>query len=136
MSSDWPAAAAACSFAISLGRVRYPSFFIPSAMAPLETTRNDASERAAQVAASRSKMAASPDKALDPIFTTTRRARATEARASLMAGGEQLVKRGVEAVQEPVGYLGGQTNQTVDECSHFFPVVVHRARRVRGRRLD
>src|SRR6202041_3940735 len=92
MRSGCLAAAAAWSLPISLGGARYPSFSMPSAIAPLDTTTNALLLRAATASARRANTPLSAASVLDPILMTTRLARATAARASAIGAREQLVE--------------------------------------------
>src|SRR6185437_12374290 len=116
MSTLCPAAAAACSQAISLGRALRPSFCTPRAIAPLDTRTTPrrsppASPRAAAISAA-SRSHASPVSPFDPILMTTRRARESRARTAPSsitgcAGGSPPVAEGASAsdILEP-GDLG------------------------------
>src|SRR5579884_29704 len=101
---------------------------MPSAMAPLETTTNEVRSCAATVPARRAKIAASPARVREPILTTTRRARPSEARASAMTLGEQVVERGVEPPGEARRDPGDDRQHAVDERRRGVPLVVDRRR--------
>src|SRR5579872_1063106 len=93
-------------------------------MAPLETTTKDIAGRAAMASASRANTPASLASVLDPILTTTRRARVRAARGSAMALGQQIVEGRVEAAHEPLGHAGHEAEQAVDERGHRVALVV------------
>ena len=79
MSTLWPAAAAACSQAMSLGRALRPSLATPSAMAPLDTSTTlrrgapGSSRRTAAISAA-SRSQASPVRLFERYITEVRRA--------------------------------------------------------------
>src|SRR5262245_28108930 len=97
MSTLCPAAAAAWSQAMSLGRAFRPSLVTPSAMAPLETstTLRFGLRTAATCAASRSQ--ASPERLFEPILMTMRRARRRRARTAASSSGSPRSSAGAAA---------------------------------------
>src|SRR5271170_1426325 len=97
-------------------------------MAPLETTTNAAAGRAAIDDASRANTPRSPASVREPIFTTTRRARPSDPRASTMAVREQVVERRIEAPDEPGGNSRCQPQHAVDERRHCVALVVDHRR--------
>src|ERR1700722_651888 len=126
MRSDCPAAAAAWSLPISFGRARYPSFSMPSAIAPLDTTTNALLLRAAIASARRANTPLSAASVLDPILMTTRLARATAARASAIGVREQLVECRIEPAHESIGDARDQPDQAVQERRRRVALVVDR----------
>src|ERR1019366_8973667 len=114
---------------------------MPSAMAPLETTTKTVPSFAAMAVAIDSKTRPPPASVREPIFTTTRRDRATAARAvagsntSTMRLDEQLVEGRFESVHRLGGKAGGEAEKGVDEDIGRVPLVVD-GRTVGERRGD
>src|SRR5579859_3453034 len=90
---------------------------MPSAIAPLETTTNEVLLWAAMVVAIDSKIWPPAASVREPIFTTTRRASATEARGSTlldMVVGEKLIERCVHPEHQPRRQTGRHFQDRVD----------------------
>src|SRR5580700_7156698 len=104
-------------------------------MAPLETTTNDTPRRSAIDAASRAKKPRSPATVREPIFTTTRRARASWLRPSAITVGEQIVEGRVEAAEETRRHARGEPQHAVDERRRRVALVVERGRLGDPRRI-